>query len=172
MSNANFYTMNIRLEKPREFLNYNFPKGKTVKNIRINKISEIESIEINILPNFMWEKITSKFITPLQKLYELESDVLPFDILRKGYKLVNDDSNIFIQIRFKNKVKNLEIFTLSKNSIIRVVIPPSQSVNLLYQLNSVNFNYYIDWGGALIWMEIVEDCGFNIVPRFQPFVLI
>ena len=77
--------------------------------------------------------------------------------LNKNYKI--DEYNISILDTYQskifwNKVKNLEIFTLSKNSIIRVVIPPSQSVNLLYQLNSVNFNYYIDWGGALIWMEI------------------
>ena len=77
--------------------------------------------------------------------------------LNIDYKIEENDISILDTYQSKifwTKVKNLEIFTLSKNSIIRAVMPPSQSVNLLYQLNSFNFNFYIDWGGALIWMEI------------------
>ena len=56
---------------------------------------------------------------------------------------------------FWHKVKNLEFFSSSKNSIIRIVIPPSEAVKLIYQLSNT-FKYYIDWGGALIWMEALE----------------
>ena len=56
---------------------------------------------------------------------------------------------------FWNKVKNLEFFFKSKNSIIRIVIPPSECVNLIYQL-SHKYKYYLDWGGALIWMEAFQ----------------
>ena len=56
---------------------------------------------------------------------------------------------------FWNKVKNLEVFSSSKNSILRIVIPPSQSVNLVYQFSN-KFKYYLDWGGALMWMEAFE----------------
>ena len=56
---------------------------------------------------------------------------------------------------FWNKVKSLEFFFNSKNSIIRIVIPPSESVNLVYQLSN-KFKYYLDWGGALMWMEAFE----------------
>ena len=56
---------------------------------------------------------------------------------------------------FWNKVKNLEFFSNSKNSIIRIVIPPSESANLIYQLSN-KFKYYLDWGGALIWMEAYQ----------------
>ena len=56
---------------------------------------------------------------------------------------------------FWDKVKNLEFFFNSKNSILRVVIPPSEGVNLNYQLSN-KFKYYLDWGGALIWMEVFE----------------
>jgi len=56
---------------------------------------------------------------------------------------------------FWNKVKALEFFSNSKNSIIRIVIPPSESVNLIYQFSN-RFKYYLDWGGALIWLEAFE----------------
>ena len=56
---------------------------------------------------------------------------------------------------FWNKVKTLELFSKSKNSILRIVIPPSEVVNLSYQLSN-KFKYYLDWGGALIWVEAFE----------------
>jgi len=56
---------------------------------------------------------------------------------------------------FWNKVKTLEFFSNSKNSIIRIVIPPSESVNLINQFSN-RFKYYLDWGGALMWLEAFE----------------
>ena len=56
---------------------------------------------------------------------------------------------------FWNKVKALEFFSNSKNNIIRIVIPPSECVNLIYQFSS-KFKYYLDWGGALMWLEVFE----------------
>ena len=56
---------------------------------------------------------------------------------------------------FWNKVKTLEFFSSSKNSILRIVIPPSECIQLVYQFSN-KFNYYLDWGGALIWMEAFE----------------
>ena len=56
---------------------------------------------------------------------------------------------------FWNKIKSLEFFSSSKNSILRIVIPPSECVNLIYQLSN-KYKYYLDWGGALIWMEAFE----------------
>ncbi len=56
---------------------------------------------------------------------------------------------------FWNKVKSLEFFSSSKNSIIRIVIPPSEGSNLIYQLSN-KFKYYLDWGGALMWLEAFE----------------
>tara|TARA_B100001123_G_scaffold319190_1_gene357822 strand:- start:84 stop:1364 length:1281 start_codon:yes stop_codon:yes gene_type:complete len=56
---------------------------------------------------------------------------------------------------FWNKVRSLEFFSLSKNNIIRIVIPPSECVQLVYQFSN-RFKYYLDWGGALMWMEAFE----------------
>jgi len=73
-------------------------------------------------------------------------------------KIMNFDISI-LEIHqseiFWNKVKSLEFFSTSKNSIIRIVIPPSECVSLFYQLSN-KFKYYLDWGGALMWMEAYE----------------
>ena len=73
-------------------------------------------------------------------------------------KIMNFDISI-LEIHqseiFWNKVKSLEFFSNSKNSIIRIVIPPSECVSLFYQLSN-KFKYYLDWGGALMWMEAYE----------------
>jgi len=56
---------------------------------------------------------------------------------------------------FWNKVKSLEFFSNTKNSIIRIVIPPSACVHLIYQFSN-KFKYHLDWGGSLIWLEAFE----------------
>jgi len=56
---------------------------------------------------------------------------------------------------FWNKIKNLEFFYNSNNSILRIVIPPSECVKLAYQFAN-KFKYYLDWGGALMWLEAFE----------------
>ena len=56
---------------------------------------------------------------------------------------------------FWNKVKNLEFFVNSKNSILRIVVPPSETTKLIYQFKNKH-KYYVDWGGSLVWMEAFE----------------
>ena len=79
--------------------------------------------------------------------------------LKSELKIVDYDVSILATYQseiFWNKVKNLEVFSNTKNNIIRIVIPSSQCVQLVYQLSSTKFKYYLDWGGALIWMEACE----------------
>ena len=56
---------------------------------------------------------------------------------------------------FWKKIKNLEFFSSTRNNIFRIVIPPSECTNLIYELPK-NFKYFLDWGGAVIWMEACE----------------
>jgi len=79
--------------------------------------------------------------------------------LKRELKIIEYDVSILETHQseiFWNKVKNLEIFSSTKNNIIRIVVPPSHCIQLLYQLTSAKFKYYLDWGGALIWMEAFE----------------
>ena len=75
--------------------------------------------------------------------------------LANELKTINYNTSILESYQseiFWNKVKNLELFSSSKNSILRIVIPPSECVKIIY-LFSNKYKYYLDWGGALIWME-------------------
>ena len=56
---------------------------------------------------------------------------------------------------FWKKIKNLEFFSSTKNNIIRIVIPPSESTQMIFQLSN-KFKYYVDWGGSLIWVETCD----------------
>ncbi len=56
---------------------------------------------------------------------------------------------------FWNKIKNLDFFVSSKNNILRIVIPPSECLQLIYQFSN-KFKYFLDWGGALIWLEAAD----------------
>ncbi len=53
---------------------------------------------------------------------------------------------------FWKKVNNLELFSNTKNSIFRVVIPQSKCASLLEYFDE-NYRYFIDWCGSLVWFE-------------------
>ena len=75
--------------------------------------------------------------------------------LQNEIKIKNFDISILQKHQseiFWSKIKNLELFSGTKNNVIRIVIPPSNCVNLIFQLSN-KFKYYFDWGGALIWIE-------------------
>ena len=57
---------------------------------------------------------------------------------------------------FWEKINNLELFSETKNNLLRVVIPTSKSLDLMEYLKN-NFKYYIDWCGSLFWIEVVEN---------------
>ena len=59
-------------------------------------------------------------------------------------------------VPFWTKVNNLELFTSTKNNLIRAVIPPSNSEKLMKFLGN-KFKYFIDWSGSLFWIEVPED---------------
>jgi len=54
---------------------------------------------------------------------------------------------------FWKKINNLELFKVTKNNLLRVVIPPSKGNKLMQYLGN-KYKYYIDWCGALYWIEV------------------
>ena len=59
-------------------------------------------------------------------------------------------------VPFWTKINNLELFTSTKNNLIRAVIPPSNSEKLMKFLGNKS-KYFIDWSGSLFWIEVPED---------------
>ena len=54
---------------------------------------------------------------------------------------------------FWKKINNLELFKVTKNNLLRVVIPPSKGGKLMQYLGN-KYKYYIDWCGSLYWIEV------------------
>ena len=61
--------------------------------------------------------------------------------------LDTEQSNIFW-----NRTKNLEVFKNIKSNLLRIVVPISETLNVIQKLKNDQVNYFIDWGGSLIWM--------------------
>ena len=55
---------------------------------------------------------------------------------------------------FWNKTKNLEIFSNSKKNLLRIVAPISETLSVLQKMKPYEINYFLDWGGSLIWVEL------------------
>ena len=63
--------------------------------------------------------------------------------------LDSEQSNIFW-----NKTKNLQVFSNLKSNLIRIVVPISETLNVIQKLRIYDVNYFLDWGGSLIWLQI------------------
>jgi len=57
---------------------------------------------------------------------------------------------------FWEKINSLELFSETKNNLLRAVIPPATSLDLMKYLKN-DFKYYIDWCGSLFWIEVLEE---------------
>ena len=60
--------------------------------------------------------------------------------------LDSEQSNIFW-----NRTKNLEVFKSLKSNLLRIVLPMSETLQVVQKLKNFEIKYFIDWGGGLIW---------------------
>ena len=87
------------------------------------------------------------------------------DLLVNEYSVLDvEQSNIFW-----NKTKNLEVFSNTKNNIVRIVVPMSETLNLLQKLKNIDFTYFLDWGGSLIWLEL-NDISIKILNEIREII--
>ena len=55
---------------------------------------------------------------------------------------------------FWEDTRSIKVFSKNQKNILRAVIPPSETINLINRLKSFHPTYFIDWGGSLIWIEL------------------
>ena len=55
---------------------------------------------------------------------------------------------------FWEDTRSLKALSTNYKNILRAVVPPSETVNLLNRLKTFHPNYFLDWGGSLIWLEL------------------
>ena len=74
------------------------------------------------------------------------------DILNNEFSVLDQEqSNIFWE-----KTRKLQVFTSLKGSLLRVVVPHSETFEVIQKLKRYEINYFLDWGGSLIWLQIEE----------------
>ena len=99
----------------------------------------------------------------------LEGDKVAIDektkTLKNELELNKMNTSILDQhqsVLFWKKVNSLELFTETKNNLLRAVIPPSKGNELMQKLGN-EYKYYIDWCGSLYWIEVHATKNMKIV---------
>ena len=72
----------------------------------------------------------------------------------KKYKTSNLD--IYQSDLFWKSINSLQLFSETKNNLLRAVVPPSKSENMMSFLKN-KYRYFIDWSGSLFWIEVPGD---------------
>ena len=72
----------------------------------------------------------------------------------KNYKTSNLD--IYQSDLFWKSINSLQLFSETKNNLLRAVVPPSKSENMMSFLKN-KYRYFIDWSGSLFWIEAPGD---------------
>jgi len=151
---------NQKLEFAANFLDQAISSSNDISGaIFLPKEPEVSGCVMNIEKTFKLNDLKHEgSITAIRIEGSRNSINQRFKNLIKGLKIINFDLSTLEAYQseiFWNKVKSLEFFSNSKNSILRIVIPPSECVKLVYQFSN-KYKYYLDWGGALMWMEAFE----------------
>ena len=63
--------------------------------------------------------------------------------------------DVYQSIPFWKKINSLELFTSTKNNILRAVVPPSKCEMIIRNLKN-KYKYFIDWSGSLFWIEVCD----------------
>ena len=151
---------NQKLESAANFLDQAISSSNDISGaIFLPKEPEVSGCVMNIEKTFKLNDLKHEgSITAIRIEGSRNSINQRFKNLIKELKIINFDLSTLEAYQseiFWNKVKSLEFFSNSKNSILRIVIPPSECVKLVYQFSN-KYKYYLDWGGALMWMEAFE----------------
>ncbi len=85
--------------------------------------------------------------TAEQRTNNLIQDLVLSD--KKVTILDNIQSEIFWE-----DTRSLKVFSKNQRNILRAVVPASETINLINRLKTFHPNYFIDWGGSLIWLEL------------------
>ena len=74
------------------------------------------------------------------------------DLALEGKKTTILD-NIQSEI-FWEDTRSLKAISKKTGNILRAVVPPSETINLINRLKTFHPSYFIDWGGSLIWLDL------------------
>jgi len=77
--------------------------------------------------------------------------------LSNELKITRDETAILSKEQsdiFWEDTRNLKVFSKLKENLIRIVVPASETFELLNKLKDFEAKYFVDWGGNLIWLQL------------------
>ena len=116
------------------------------KNYNLNKEMIFKFNDLKYKGSFLALRLEGDKISIEERIKELIKEL-------ELNKLKTSILDVYQSTPFWKKVNNLELFSQTKNNLVRIVIPPSNGIKLMKHLGD-KYKYYIDWCGALYWIEI------------------
>ena len=77
--------------------------------------------------------------------------------LSNELKITRDEAAILSKEQsdiFWEDTRNLKVFSKLKENLIRIVVPASETFELLNKFKDFEAKYFVDWGGNLIWLQL------------------
>ena len=112
----------------------------------------------NLRNNFVFNDLTHHgSITALRVEGTKISTEQRVNNLIKDLSLLDKNITVLDSIQseiFWEDTRALKVFSKNQKNILRAVIPPAETTNLISRLKSFHPNYFVDWGGSLIWLEL------------------
>ena len=125
------------------------PDEPKSKKFYLNKIRVFKFNDLNNDGPFLAIRLEGDRVSVQERLKDISKE-----LELKKYKTSILDNHQ--SVPFWTKVNNLELFTSTKNNLIRAVIPPSNSEKLMKFIGN-KFKYFIDWSGSLFWIEVPDN---------------
>jgi glycolate oxidase FAD binding subunit len=75
-----------------------------------------------------------------------------------------EQSNIFWE-----KTRSLQVFSGLKDNLLRIVVPASETFEVINQLKIYDIKHFVDWGGSLIWVQI-ENISSKILKNIKEII--
>ena len=125
------------------------PDEPKSKKFDLNKSRVFKFNDLNKDGPFLAIRLEGDRVSVQERLKDISKE-----LELKKYKTSILDN--YQSVPFWTKVYNLELFTSTKNNLIRAVIPPSNSEKLMKFIGN-KFKYFIDWSGSLFWIEVPDN---------------
>ena len=141
---------NAQLKKSLDYLNIALSSSSDISGAVFYPEYFNEKFKLNDLVNkgpltaLRVEGVSSSIDDRVQKLID------ELGLLRDEINFLNDEQSRI----FWSNTRDLKVFSNTNKNLIRIVTPPSETLNIINSLKKISSRYFIDWGGNLIWMEI------------------
>ena len=132
------------------------PIANIPKNFEINTENVFKLNDLKPASSYTAIRLQGSQISIKEKMENIKKELNLFDTNLSV--LESYQSKLFWE-----KIKNLEIFSNTRNSVLRIIVSPSNLVKTVYYLEKLTSQYFIDWAGNLLWAEVKNLSKENLI---------